>query len=129
MKIRNALLTVTAAALMAPVAFGATMATKEDCTAAQKKADAALAANPHAKARSTDLRAEGEKLCHSGKSVEGVKKLDEAAKEAHGTIKVILNTTREGRSRRMGRPSPGRPILLDILYLSRPWTPSRPDRS
>jgi len=82
MNIRNALLTVTAAALIAPAAFAATTATKEDCGAAQKKADAAIAANPHASAKAKDLRAEAEKLCQSGKTADGVKKFEEAAKEA-----------------------------------------------
>ena len=82
MNIRNALLTVTAAALIAPAAFAATIATKEDCGAAQKKADAAIAANPHASATAKDLRAEAAKLCQSGKTAEGVKKFDVAAKDA-----------------------------------------------
>jgi hypothetical protein len=82
MNIRNALLTVTAAALIAPAAFAATTATKEDCATAQKKADAAIVANPHASTKAKDLRAEAEKLCQSGKTAEGVKKFDEAAKDA-----------------------------------------------
>ena len=82
MNIRHALLTVTAAALIVPAAFAATMATKEDCSAAQKKADAAITANPHTSAKAKDMRAEAEKLCHAGKSADGVKKFDEAAKQA-----------------------------------------------
>ncbi|MGB7737515.1 MAG: hypothetical protein WBM03_00250 [Steroidobacteraceae bacterium] len=82
MNIRNVLLTVTAAVLIAPAAFAATTATKEDCATAQKKADAAITANPHASAKAKDLRAEAEKLCQSGKTADGVKKFDEVAKEA-----------------------------------------------
>jgi hypothetical protein len=82
MNVRTALLTVTAVALIAPAAFAATMATKEDCGAAQKKADAAITANPHASAKAKDLRAEAEKLCQAGKTAEGTKKFDEAAAHA-----------------------------------------------
>jgi len=82
MNIRNALLTVTAAALIAPAAFAATTAVKEDCSSAQMKADAAITAHPHGSAKAKEMRTEAEKLCRSGKTAEGVKKYDEAAKHA-----------------------------------------------
>ena len=82
MKIRHALVTVAAATLLAPAAFAATTATKDDCASAMKKADAALAANANASQKAKDARAEGEKLCSSGKTSDGVKKLHEAAKDA-----------------------------------------------
>jgi len=82
MNIRNAFVTLAAATLLAPAAFAATTATKDDCTAAMKKADAALAANTSASQKAKDARAEGEKLCNSGKPADGVKKLHEAAKDA-----------------------------------------------
>jgi hypothetical protein len=87
MNIRNAVLAVAAAVLITPAAFAATMATKEDCASAQKKADAALTANSHASEKAKHARAEAEKLCQEGKTAEGVKKYDESAKEAAAKAK------------------------------------------
>ena len=82
MNIRHALVSIAAATLLAPAAFAATTTHKDDCASAMKKADAALAANANASQKAKDARAEGEKLCNSGKTADGVKKLHEAAKDA-----------------------------------------------
>lgn len=82
MNIRHALVSIAAATLLAPAAFAATTTHKDDCASAMKKADAALAANANASQKAKDARAEGEKLCSSGKTSDGIKKLHEAAKDA-----------------------------------------------
>jgi hypothetical protein len=52
-----------------------------------KAADAAITANPNASAKAKEMRTEGEKLCKEGKTTEGAKKLEEAAKAAKATTK------------------------------------------
>jgi hypothetical protein len=83
MNVRNLLIAASAAALLAPAAFAATTATKEDCASLQAKFDKDVAAHataPNA-TKAKDMAAEGTKLCKEGKSAEGEKKLHEALKQ------------------------------------------------
>lgn len=83
MKIQKLIIATAAAALLAPAAFAATTAKHAtSCDAQMKAADSAFAANTNASAKAKELRAEGDKLCKEGKTTEGAKKLEEAAKAA-----------------------------------------------
>ena len=87
MNMRPLFLAASAAVLLAPAAFAATTATKgEDCAALQARFDRMITTHATAAGanKARDLRAEGEKLCKDGKSVEGEKKLHEALKELKG---------------------------------------------
>ena len=88
MKIRQLILAASAAAFLAPAAFGATTASHpDDCMALQQKFDKQVAAHATTSAttsKAKDMRAQGEKLCKEGKTSEGTKKLNEALKELNG---------------------------------------------
>jgi hypothetical protein len=83
MKIRNLVIAASAAVLLAPAAFAATTATKQDCASLQAKFDKDVAAHSTAAnaGKAKDMAAEGEKLCKAGKTSEGEKKLHGAIKE------------------------------------------------
>jgi hypothetical protein len=94
MTIRKIITAVTAAAVLAPAAFGATtpapaaaaspaIAPAAHCDSLQRQyntAAVANATNPNA-AKAKHAAAEGEKLCKEGKPADGVKKLEHALKE------------------------------------------------
>ena len=88
MKIRNAILAISAAALIGPAAFAATTKT-EDCASLQKEVDAAIAANGNGPsiAKAREHLAKGEKLCQEGKKSDGMKELHTAMKEAAAKAK------------------------------------------
>ena len=83
MNVRNLLIAASAAVLLAPAAFAATTATKEDCASLQAKFDKDVAAHATAAnaSKAKDMAAAGEKLCKDGKTAEGEKKLHAAIKE------------------------------------------------
>ncbi len=83
MNVRNLLIAASAAVLLAPAAFAATTATKEDCASLQAKFDKDVAAHATAAnlSKAKDMAAEGEKLCKEGKTADGEKKLHAAIKE------------------------------------------------
>ena len=84
MKIRHAVTSLALATLLAPAAFAATTKS-HDCASLQKEVDSAITANSGGPdiSKARDRRAQGEKLCSSGQSKDGMKKLEEALKDAH----------------------------------------------
>jgi len=83
MQIRTLMVTAAASALLATAAFGAATTPAQQCSALEKQFDRELVTHGTA-ARVTQakaLRADGEKLCRSGKPKTGVKKLNDALDE------------------------------------------------
>lgn len=83
MKIRNTVLSMAAATLLAPAVFAATTKTA-DCASLEKQVDAAIAANSSGPsvAQAREHQAQGAKLCKEGKRADGMKQLREAMKDA-----------------------------------------------
>jgi hypothetical protein len=80
MKLHRMIASATAVLLLSPAAFAAT-SSPASCSSLQTQFDKEVltTTSVHA-AKARDLRAEGAQLCTSGKSAEGIKKLDEAIK-------------------------------------------------
>jgi len=87
LKLHQLIASATAVLLLAPAAF-ATSNPPASCSSLQTQFDkeALTTTSPHA-AKARDLRAEGAKLCTSGKSADGIKKLEEAVKMLSSNVK------------------------------------------
>jgi hypothetical protein len=80
MHIRTLMATAAASALLATAAFGAATTPTQQCAALEKQFDQELVTHGAAAkvGQARALRADGEKLCRSGKPKTGVKKLNDA---------------------------------------------------
>ena len=87
MKLHQLIASATAVLLLAPAAFAASNP-PATCSSLQTQFDKEIVTTNSAHAaKARDLRAEGAKLCSSGKSADGIKKLEEAVKLLDGNVK------------------------------------------
>jgi len=83
MTVRTLIVAASAAALMSTAAFAASMTPAQQCTALEKQFDQEILKHATASkaAAAKTLRTDGGKLCQTGKSDDGVKKLKQALKD------------------------------------------------
>ena len=87
MKLHQLIASATAVLLLAPAAFAASNP-PATCSSLQTQFDKEIVTTTSAHAaKAKDLRAEGAKLCSSGKSADGIKKLEEAVKMLDSSVK------------------------------------------
>lgn len=80
MKIRTLIGTAMTGVFLSTAAFAASTTPAQQCTALEKQFDKEITkhASSAMAASARTLRTDGGKLCHSGKSADGVKKLEQA---------------------------------------------------
>jgi hypothetical protein len=83
MNVRTLIVAVSTAMFMSTAAFAASMTPAQQCTALEKQFDQEITTHASASkaAAAKTLRTDGGKLCQSGKSDSGVKKLKQALQD------------------------------------------------